>query len=373
MAAAERAFACFPAADPRMTPAAKKPPRTPSRPSWPPSQTPLAVTEAWLAELSSLPLNNTVTEVTRTSPTELTVVRNSQFLFTGLELVLLSHWLADAPVGPIDYSLLPQAKMSGPGMPRDPTNASMLKLGVNIDHVATLRQARYRGRERGEPDPIEAALICESAGAHGITAHLREDRRHIQDRDVRQLRQVIKTRLNLEMANVPEIVALALEIKPDIVCMVPERRAEVTTEGGLDAASHWTSLAETRRRMNEAGIEVSLFIAPDAEQVEAAARVGSQFIELHTGAFAENFHRKRERAAELERLIAAANQAHSLGLRVNAGHGLNYQNLAVLRQVPHLVELNIGHSIISRAVVVGLATAVREMLLLMGATGETNT
>jgi pyridoxine 5-phosphate synthase len=249
----------------------------------------------------------------------------------------------------------------------------MLKLGVNIDHVATLRQARYAGRERGEPDPIEAALICESAGAHGITAHLREDRRHIQDRDVWQLRQVIKTRLNLELANVPEIVAIALEIKPDIVCLVPERRTEVTTEGGLDAARHWTALAETRRRMQEAAIEVSLFIAPEVEQVEAAARIGSQFVELHTGAFAENFHRKRERAAELGRLIAAASQAHSLGLRVNAGHGLNYQNLAVLRQVPYLFELNIGHSIISRALVVGLATAVQEMLLLMGATDETNT
>jgi pyridoxine 5-phosphate synthase len=248
----------------------------------------------------------------------------------------------------------------------------MLKLGVNIDHVATLREARYRGSGRGEPDPIEAALICESAGADGITAHLREDRRHILDRDVRQLRQALKTRLNLEMANVPEIVAIALEIKPDIVCIVPERRTEVTTEGGLDAARHWASLAETRRRMNDAGIDVSLFITPDAEQVEGAARVGSQFIELHTGAFAENFHRKRERAVELERLIAAARQAHDLRMGVNAGHGLNYQNLAVLRQVPHLVELNIGHSIISRAVVVGLATAVREMLLLMGAPGETN-
>jgi pyridoxine 5-phosphate synthase len=249
----------------------------------------------------------------------------------------------------------------------------MLKLGVNIDHVATLRQARYRGRERGEPDPIEAALICESAGAHGITAHLREDRRHIQDRDVRQLRQALKTRLNLEMANLPEIIALALEIKPDIVCIVPERREELTTEGGLDATRHWISLAETRQRMNEAGIDVSLFIAPDAEQVDAAARIGSQFVELHTGAFAENFHRKRERAVELDRLIAAANQAHGLRLRIKAGHGLNYQNLALLRQVPHLVELNIGHSIISRAVVVGLATAVREMLLLMGAPPETNT
>jgi pyridoxine 5-phosphate synthase len=243
----------------------------------------------------------------------------------------------------------------------------MIKLGVNIDHVATLRQARYRGRERGEPDPIEAALICESAGAHGITAHLREDRRHIQDQDVRRLRRSIKTRLNLEMANVPEIVLIALDIKPDIICLVPERREEVTTEGGLDAASHWTSLTETRKKMTDEGIEVSLFIAPDPRQVEAAARIGSQFVELHTGAFAEQFHRKRERATELERLIAASNQAHDLGLRVNAGHGLNYQNLAVLRQVPHLVELNIGHSIISRAVVVGLATAVREMLLLMDA------
>jgi len=239
----------------------------------------------------------------------------------------------------------------------------MLKLGVNIDHVATLREARYRGREQGEPDPIEAALICESAGAHGITAHLREDRRHMQDRDIRKLRQVLKTRLNLEMANAPEIIEIALEIKPDIVCIVPERRAEVTTEGGLDVASHWTALAATRTKMNDAGIDVSLFIAPDAEQVEAAARTGAQFVELHTGAFAENFHRKRERAEELGRLAAAARQAHDLGLKVNAGHGLNYKNLSALRQVPYLEELNIGHSIISRAVVVGLATAVREMLL----------
>jgi len=241
----------------------------------------------------------------------------------------------------------------------------MLKLGVNIDHVATLREARYRGRDRGEPDPIEAALICESAGAHGITAHLREDRRHMQDADIRKLRQVLKTRLNFEMANAPEIIAIALEVKPDIVCLVPERRAEVTTEGGLDVANHWPALAATRKRMNDAGIEVSLFIAPDADQIEAASRTGSQFVELHTGAFAENFHRKRERAHELECLAAAARQAHELGLRVNAGHGLNYQNLGAMRQVPHLEELNIGHSIISRAVVVGLADAVREMLLAM--------
>ena len=241
----------------------------------------------------------------------------------------------------------------------------MLKLGVNIDHVATVREARYRGRERGEPDPIEAALICESAGAHGITAHLREDRRHMQDRDIFQLREVVKTRLNLEMANAPEIVNIALKVKPDIVCLVPERRKEVTTEGGLDVASHWLALTDTRKKMNDAGIEVSLFIAPDPAQVEASAKVGSQFIELHTGSFAEHFNRKHERAHELERLVSAAKQARELGLQVNAGHGLNYQNLHVLRQVPHLVELNIGHSIISRAVVVGLATAVQEMLLLM--------
>ncbi len=241
----------------------------------------------------------------------------------------------------------------------------MLKLGVNIDHVATLREARYRGRDRGEPDPIEAALICESAGAHGITAHLREDRRHILDRDLRRLREVVKTRLNMEMANVPEIVAIALDVRPHIVCLVPERRTEVTTEGGLDAASHWLALRETRQRMNDAGIEVSLFITPEPAQVEAAARIGAQFIELHTGAWAEHFHRKRERDLELERLLAAARQAHLLGLRVNAGHGLNYQNLGLLLHVPHLVELNIGHSIISRAVTVGLGTAVQEMLLLM--------
>jgi pyridoxine 5-phosphate synthase len=246
----------------------------------------------------------------------------------------------------------------------------MLKLGVNIDHVATLRECRYRGMDRGEPDPIEAALICEAAGAHGITAHLREDRRHIQDRDIFKLREAIKTRLNLEMANAPEIIAIALRLKPALTCIVPERREEVTTEGGLDVASHWLALAATRQKLNEAGIEVSLFISPDPAQVEAAARVGSQSVELNTGAFAENFHRKHQRAQELERLVAAARQAHSLGLTVNAGHGLNYQNLPILLQVPHLNELNIGHSIISRALVVGLATAVREMLLIVRETSR---
>lgn len=241
----------------------------------------------------------------------------------------------------------------------------MLKLGVNIDHVATLREARYRGKERGEPDPIEAALICEAAGAHGITAHLREDRRHILDRDVRTLREVVKTRLNLEMANAPEIIEIALGLKPDIVCLVPEKRQEVTTEGGLNAAGQMEALRETTQKMADAGIEVSLFVDPDLKQIEAAGRIKAQFVELHTGTFAEHFHRKKERAEEIEKLVQASNAAHQLGIRVNAGHGLNYQNLSGLFHVPHLVELNIGHSIISRSITVGLAVAVKEMLLAM--------
>jgi pyridoxine 5-phosphate synthase len=241
----------------------------------------------------------------------------------------------------------------------------MLKLGVNIDHVATLREARYRGLGHGEPDPVAAALDCEASGAQGITAHLREDRRHIQDRDVWKLREVIKTRLNLEMANAPEIVAIALKLKPDIVCVVPERRLEVTTEGGLEVAGNLQAITETRKRMNDAGIEVSLFIAPDPKQIEAAARTGSQFIELHTGSFAEAYYVDPQQPDELNRLIVGTKQAHALGLKVNAGHGLNYQNLSLLHKVPHLVELNIGHSIISRAVTVGLQAAVREMLGLM--------
>jgi len=243
--------------------------------------------------------------------------------------------------------------------------AGIMKLGVNIDHVATLREARYRGCGRGEPDPLEAARICETAGAHGITVHLREDRRHIQDRDVWRIREAVKSRLNLEMANTSEILNIALQLKPDIVCLVPERRQEVTTEGGLDAAGQQDALIGTRQRLNESGIEVSLFIAPDAAQIDAAARIGAQFIELHTGAFAEAFHAAPHSTEEVERLRAAATQAHSLGLNVNAGHGLNYQNLPLLHRVPHLVELNIGHSIISRAVFVGLAGAVKEMLALL--------
>jgi pyridoxine 5-phosphate synthase len=241
----------------------------------------------------------------------------------------------------------------------------MLKLGVNIDHVATLREARYRGLACGEPDPVAAARECEAAGAHGITAHLREDRRHIQDRDIWKLREVVSTRLNLEMANTPEIVAIALKLRPDIVCLVPERRQEVTTEGGLDVVGQLDALTETTRRIRDADIEVSHFIAPDAAQVAAAAKTGAQFIELHTGSYAEHFSDEGRRELELERLVAASSQAHSLGLRVNAGHGLNYTNLAGLHRVPYLVELNIGHSIVSRAVFAGMARAVKEMLAAM--------
>ncbi|MGO8765980.1 MAG: pyridoxine 5'-phosphate synthase [Limisphaerales bacterium] len=240
----------------------------------------------------------------------------------------------------------------------------MLKLGVNIDHVATLREARYRGRGFGEPDPVAAARLCEAAGAHGITAHLREDRRHMQDRDIWKLRETVK-RLNLEMANAPEIAEIALRLKPEIVCLVPERRQEVTTEGGLDVAGQEASLTGLCQRMKAAGIEVSMFIAPDEEQIAASARAGAQFIELHTGQFAEHFADERGRQKELERLIAGATQAHGLGLRVNAGHGLNYENLPALFSVPHLEELNIGHSIVSRAVFTGMESAVKEMLRLM--------
>ncbi len=241
----------------------------------------------------------------------------------------------------------------------------MLKLGVNIDHVANLRQSRYRDCDFGEPDPVAMALVCEQAGAHGITAHLREDRRHILDHDVERLRAAIATRLNLEMGNTPEIVEFALRVRPDIVCLVPEHRQEVTTEGGLDAAGSEVALRDTTRRLQDKGIEVSLFLDPDARQVEAAARIGAQFIELHTGAYAEQFRRKRERNEELERLVAAAKQAHALGLQVNAGHGLNCANLPLIHIVPHLVELNIGHSIVSRSVEIGMAAAVKEILRAM--------
>jgi pyridoxine 5-phosphate synthase len=253
----------------------------------------------------------------------------------------------------------------------------MLKLGVNIDHVATLRQARYpsvRGPSGKsskqtdiipEPDPVWAAVEVELAGAHGVTVHLREDRRHIQDRDVRLIRQVIRTNLNLEMADVPEIVAFAEEVRPAEVCLVPEKRQEVTTEGGLNVAGAAKSLTRTVARLRKAGITVSLFVDPDARQIRAAADVGADFVELHTGTYA-NACGEEKVAAEIRKLTQAAELAHKLGLNVNAGHGLNYQNTPGILAVPHLNTLNTGHSIISRAVFVGLRQAVREMLMLMG-------
>ena len=243
---------------------------------------------------------------------------------------------------------------------------SALTLGVNIDHVATLRQARY-GRlpdaHNVEPDLVAAAAICERAGARSITVHLRADRRHLQDRDLARLRSSIRSKLNLELGNTPEILAIALQTKPEDACLVPENRQEVTTEGGLDADGQRVELASTIAVLNTAGSRVSLFIDPIEIQVRAAAELGAPVIELHTGAFS---NATDSAPAELIRLRDAAELAHSLGLQVNAGHGLNYQNLpALLGQVPHLQELNIGHSIVSRAVFVGLERAVAEMLKLM--------
>lgn len=243
----------------------------------------------------------------------------------------------------------------------------MLQLGVNIDHVATLRQARYLTAGAApviEPDVVAAAQEVAAAGAHGITVHLREDRRHIHDRDVRQLRQLLSIRLNLEMADVPEIVAIAEEIKPDEVCLVPEKRAEVTTEGGLNVRAVAPALQTTIARLQGAGIVVSLFIDPDLDQIRAAADVGANFIELHTGTYA-NARSAAAAAAEIQKLAHAATLAHKIGLRVNAGHGLNYQNTSGIHAVPHLETLNTGHSIISRALFIGLQPAVREMLALL--------
>ena len=237
-----------------------------------------------------------------------------------------------------------------------------LRLGVNIDHTATLRQARYaRDPESplAEPDPLGAALAAEQAGADGITAHLREDRRHIQDKDIRRLRQLIGTKLNLEMGNTPGIVETALQVRPHDACLVPENRNEVTTEGGLDCVAYRGALEETIKKLHDVGTVVSLFIDPDPAQIRAAAGLRAEFIELHTGAFANAVGQAR--AAELRRLADGAALAHGLGLRVNAGHGLNYDNVREIFVVPHLEELNIGHAIISRALFTGLAAAVAEM------------
>ncbi len=232
----------------------------------------------------------------------------------------------------------------------------MVRLGVNIDHVATIRQARG-GRE---PDPIWAAALSEMAGADGITVHLREDRRHILDRDVRVLRETVRTRLNLEAAIAPEIVAIALEIRPDQVTFVPERRAELTTEGGLDVIGQRDRVAEAVQRCLDAGLEVSLFIDPDPKQVEAALALGVSAVELHTGRYADAENTKLQ-AQELSMLAEAGKTTVSAGLAFHAGHGLNYWNVGSVACLPGMAELNIGHSIVSRAVFVGLDRAVREM------------
>ncbi len=242
-----------------------------------------------------------------------------------------------------------------------------LRLGVNLDHVATLRQVRYATMpesKNAEPDLILAASICERAGAHGITAHLRADRRHMQDRDIEKLRSSIMTKLNLEMGNTPEILDFAIKIAPDEVCLVPEKREEITTEGGLDLVSNRRALEATIKRLHAAGIRVSLFIDPESEQIDCAAALGAEMIELHTGKLANAFTEAIEKQ-ELGRLRACATMAAELKLQVNAGHGINYKNIALIHEIPHLTELNIGHSIISRAIFVGLENAVREMLDLM--------
>lgn len=232
----------------------------------------------------------------------------------------------------------------------------MLTLGVNIDHVATIRQAR----RTVEPDPVAAAVLAELAGADGITVHLREDRRHIQDRDVNVLRQSVRTHLNLEMAATDEMVAIALDIKPDYVTLVPERREEVTTEGGLDVAGQQQRMSEVVTQLQDAGIPVSLFIDADPTQIDAAAKIKAKFIELHTGRYAEASD-EVSRKQELNVLAQGCSQAIASGLRVNAGHGLTYWNVYPVACLNGMEELNIGHSIISRAVMVGMERAVREM------------
>lgn len=238
-----------------------------------------------------------------------------------------------------------------------------LRLGVNIDHIATLRQARYSVTPEGviaEPDLIAAAGICERAGAEGITVHLRADRRHVQDRDVTRLRQSLNTKLNLEMGNTLEILEIALKVLPEDVCLVPENRKEITTEGGLDAVAQSRLLQPTVKRLQNAGIRVSLFIEPSLEQIDAAKQLGVEAVELHTGAFANAAGKAQD--AEIARLKAAALHASDRGIQVNAGHGINYVNIVKILTIPHLAELNIGHSIVSRAVFTGLDTAVHDML-----------
>lgn len=241
----------------------------------------------------------------------------------------------------------------------DPHSHGAIALGVNVDHVATVRNAR-RARH---PDPVHAALLCEQAGADSITMHLREDRRHIVDADPESFLQRCHTRLNLEMGVTPEMIAIASRLKPADCCLVPERRQELTTEGGLDVASRLAAIGDATRELASRGIRVSLFIDPDEAQIDAAAAAGAPVIELHTGTYADSSGGVRAR--ELQRLRNAARHAVMIGLTVNAGHGLDYQNVAPVAAIPEIVELNIGHSIIARSLFTGLGPAVREMKALM--------
>lgn len=236
----------------------------------------------------------------------------------------------------------------------------MMKLGLNIDHVATLRQARGARY----PNVVRAALICEEAGADAITLHLREDRRHIQDRDVEVLREMLQTRMNLECAVTEEMLTLALRTKPHDLCLVPERREELTTEGGLDIIRYFDAVQSACHRCAEADIRTSLFIDPDLKQIDAAKRAGAPVIELHTGKYADA-DSVPARLHELERIRAAAEHAHGLGLHVNAGHGLHYHNVQDIVAIPHIVELNIGHAVIAESLFIGLDAAVRKMKALL--------
>lgn len=242
----------------------------------------------------------------------------------------------------------------------------MIELGVNIDHVATLRQQRLTAY----PDPVRAAVIAEEAGADLITLHLREDRRHIQDADVPAIRAKLRTRMNLECAITPEMLELACKARPHDVCLVPERREELTTEGGLDVVGHFDSVRDAVNRLHDAGIRASLFIDPDPAQIEAAGRAGATVIELHTGAYAEATGPDMQ--TELERVRQGAALGAGLGLRVNAGHGLHYENVSAIAALPGIAELNIGHAIISQAVFDGLEKAVRNMKALLVAASSPN-
>ncbi|MGH7257713.1 MAG: pyridoxine 5'-phosphate synthase [Nitrospiraceae bacterium] len=232
----------------------------------------------------------------------------------------------------------------------------MARLGVNIDHVATLRQARGGA----DPDPLAAAVLVELAGADGLVIHLREDRRHIQDRDLTLLREIVRTKLDLEMAADDTMVKIALNVKPDLVTLVPERRQELTTEGGLDVAAHKDKIQRVIDMLRDGGIPTSLFIEPNLDQIKAAHKVGATYVELHTGRYA-NAKRSKEEEDEFDALTHAAKLAYKFGLGVNAGHGLNYKNVRRMLRITEIVEYNIGHSIIARAILVGLEQAVREM------------